>query len=173
MAKTPNSIARTRAFHKKAKADFCKKLAETGLVKDALDAAQISRDTAYRWRKTDCGFAVAWAEALQEGQERRCDELEAEADRRGLEGVLEPVFYKGAVCGSIRRYSDDLLKFRIKKELPEYRETIRQEHSGPGGGPIDYRRMTIEEKVKLRDELKRRLGYDRGRGKPGPGAGAG
>ena len=37
----------------------------------------------------------------------------------------------------VREYSDTLLIFLLKSHRPGvYRETLRQEHSGPGGGPI-------------------------------------
>ena len=38
-------------------------------------------------------------------------------------GVKQPVFYKGEVCGSVRKYSDVLLIFLLKGLRPEvYRE---------------------------------------------------
>jgi hypothetical protein len=45
--------------------------------------------------------------------------LEAEAIRRGFEGVEEPVgWYKGQPGGYITRYSDTLLIFLLKGALP-------------------------------------------------------
>ena len=50
--------------------------------------------------------------------------LEAEAHRRAVEGVEEPVgWYKGVAGGTVRRYSDALLIFTLKGLLPDrYRE---------------------------------------------------
>ncbi len=48
------------------------------------------------------------------------DVLEDEATRRAVEGWVEPVgWYKGKAGGTIRRYSDTLLIFRLKGELPQ------------------------------------------------------
>ena len=54
------------------------------------------------------------------------DILEAEAHRRAVEGVEEPVgWYKGQAGGTVRRYSDVLLMFLLKGVLPErYKDRI-------------------------------------------------
>ena len=49
--------------------------------------------------------------------------MEEEARIRAMFGVKQPVFYKGEVCGSVRKYSDVLLIFLLKGLRPEvYRE---------------------------------------------------
>ena len=60
------------------------------------------------------------------------EKLEAEADRRGVKGVVKPVLYKGKVVGSIREYSDALLMLRLKALDPRYRDGPSP--SRPGGG---------------------------------------
>ena len=48
-----------------------------------------------------------------------------------MEGVRKPVFYQGAICGSVREYSDTLLMFLMKGAMPEkYRDNYRAEHTG-------------------------------------------
>ena len=47
------------------------------------------------------------------------DELEAEARRRAVQGVRQPVFHQGKVVGHIRKYSDLLLIFLLKHRRPE------------------------------------------------------
>jgi hypothetical protein len=70
-------------------------------------------------RRTDAEFAARWKEADNLAVER----LEAEADRRAVDGTDKPVFYQGQRCGEIREYSDTLLIFRLKARRPEvYRE---------------------------------------------------
>jgi len=61
----------------------------------------------------------AYAKAFREAKERASEFLEDEARRRAVEGVLEPVFYEGDVCGHKRRYSDTLLIFLLKGNNPE------------------------------------------------------
>jgi len=74
------------------------------------------------------------------------DSLVEEARRRAVDGVDEPVIYKGRVAGrweingkevppgtpsavfvpvTVRRYSDQLLMFLIKARKPEYRDAAR------------------------------------------------
>ena len=43
--------------------------------------------------------------------------------RRSNEGVQEPVFWRGQAVAHTTKYSDLLLIFRAKKELPEYRDS--------------------------------------------------
>lgn len=122
---------RTTRTAKKEQA-FLTALRETGgNVSRACELAKLARQTVYGWREASQEFATAWAQTVEAGM----DDLEQEARRRALEGVEEPVFYKGTPCGTIRKYSDTLLIFLLKGGRPEkYRE--RYEHSGPNGGPI-------------------------------------
>jgi hypothetical protein len=67
------------------------------------------------------------------------DALEEEALRRGVEGVLEPVWYNGEIVGHRRKYSDNLLMFMLKGRRPEtFRDNASVEHSGQGGAPLDF-----------------------------------
>ncbi len=55
------------------------------------------------------------------------DVLEDEVTRRAVEGVEEPAgWYKGKSGGTVRRYSDTLLIFRLKDDLLE--RIARGEH---------------------------------------------
>jgi len=106
---------------------FLAVLAETATVQAACDAIDVSRYTAYKWRKDAPGFAEDWDDALKAGMLR----LEDEATRRATDGVDEPVFYQGSQCGSVRRYSDTLLIFLLKAHNPEkYRDNARVELAG-------------------------------------------
>lgn len=70
---------------------FCAALAETCQVGKACAAVDISRWTAYQWRKLMPEFADAWDDALKAGVLA----LEDEAHRRGFEGVEEPLTHQG------------------------------------------------------------------------------
>jgi len=112
---------------------FLAALGETGNVTTAATAAGVSRQACYLLRDRDELFASAWDSAL----ETAADLLEAEARRRAADGVDEPVYYQGEVCGHVRRYSDTLLIFLLKAHRPaKFRDNARVEHSGEGGGPI-------------------------------------
>jgi hypothetical protein len=101
---------------------FVKALADTGIVSVAVEIAGTSRTRVYELRKHDSDFASAWAEA----EEQAADALEAEAWRRAVQGVAEPLVSAGKVVRDddgqplvIRRYSDNLLLALLKARRPE------------------------------------------------------
>ena len=113
--------------------NWCKRWLEvfrdTGNVRLACHAANVKRITAYHYRDADPEFAQEWTEA----EEDACDRLEAIARQRA------------------EKVSDTLLIFLLKAHRPEkYRETVRQGHTGAGGGPIELANAT-------RDEIQSRL----------------
>lgn len=83
---------------------FLDVLARTGIVTTAVQAVGVARMTAYRWRE-DPEFAKAWDDAL----EQAADRMEAEAIRRAVEGVEEPIYQGGQLVGTRIVYSDSLL----------------------------------------------------------------
>jgi hypothetical protein len=112
---------------------FLAALAETPNVSRACLAACISKTAAFTWRKVDPDFAAAWEEALKVG----VTALEEEVHRRAFEGYDEPVYYQGATCGVMRKYSDTLAIFLLKSHNPaKYRENTRMELTGADGGPV-------------------------------------
>lgn len=70
---------------------FCAALAETCNVGRACAAVDISRYTAYLWRKEIPEFAERWDEAMKAGVLA----LEDEAHRRAFEGVEDPLTHQG------------------------------------------------------------------------------
>jgi hypothetical protein len=70
--------------------------------------------------------------------------------RRARDGIEEPRFYEGAVCGHVRKYSDALLIFLLKARRPEkYSDKVTTTHQGPDGGPItEIRRVVVEPDAK-------------------------
>lgn len=115
---------------------FIAELAETGNATAAASKAGVSRSSAYAHRDIDPAFKALWEEAEAIAD----DALVAEARRRAVTGVEEPVFYQGEICGTIKRYSDTMLTILLKHAHGgKYRESQRHEHSGPGGGPIPYK----------------------------------
>ena len=76
---------------------FLAAYAECGTVTHAAEIAGISRRMVQYWKKDDPEFA----EAFRVATEKAADRLEQEARRRAIEGVSEPVFYKGRKVGTI------------------------------------------------------------------------
>jgi hypothetical protein len=123
--------AQQQARTVKAKTRFLRDFALCGVLLRSAQAAKVGRRTVYDWLTTDDAFKAFYREAVADSK----DALVEEARRRGVDGVLEPVFQGGQKVGSIRKYSDTLLALTLRAKLPEtFRE--RYEHSGPKGGPI-------------------------------------
>lgn len=145
---------------------FLDVLAETGQVKRACEAIEISTPTAYRYRQRDASFAAQWAEAMNSAVEN----IESEVIRRGVFGHDEPIVYQGqfvplidynaidpdtgekyppalapvkrdregtVLYATTKKFSDPLAAIVLKANSPKYRETSRMELTGTGGGPVE------------------------------------
>ena len=100
----------------KRKEKFVELLAESGKPTDCAKAVGLTTPKhLYKMRSEDPDFAEKWDLAIRVHVAR----MEEEADRRGMEGIMEPVYYKGEVVGHKRNFSDQLLMFRMKGEAPE------------------------------------------------------
>ena len=94
-------------------------LQRTGTMHSAAIAAGLSPWAPDRWIRTDVyGFKKRRAMAIQVYE----DMLDAEIDRRGVEGIDKPIYYKGEKVDTVKEYSDNLLMFRRKKLDPAYRD---------------------------------------------------
>ena len=112
----------------KRKKRFLANFAKLGNITYAAKAAGIDRTCHYDWLEKD----EKYAERFHSAQEEAADLLEAEVLRRGVKGVVEPVYYKGEICGRVRKYSDVLLIFLLKGVRPnKFRDRV--EVSDPSG----------------------------------------
>jgi len=116
----------------------------TGNVRLACKAASVGRSSHYRWLDKDSEYRAAFDLAKQDA----ADILEAEAFRRAVEGVEEPVgWYKGVPGGTVRRYSDVLLMFLLKALRPEkYRERVEVRGAFAS---IDLNRLSDEQLARI------------------------
>ena len=106
---------------------FLAKFSKTHLLCASADAAGISPQAVEQWRHEVDGhsgtlntfnFPKRFAMASLRYQET----LDAEIDRRAVQGIDKPVFYKGEKVDTVKEYSDNLLMFRRKKLDPTYRD---------------------------------------------------
>ena len=133
MAQKLDKTGHYKKIRSPKKRAFLTALAHTGNITEAADIAHIARSAHYQWLEADPVYAAAYKDAMEQAAQR----LEAEAKRRAVEGVEEPVFYQGKQCGVIRRYSDVLLMFLLKGAMPDkYKERTSTELTGAGGKPI-------------------------------------
>jgi len=102
-------------------------LETTGRVGESARYSGYSRTSVYQYRLDDAEFAEQWQASL----DTYTESLEAEADRRAVNGIDEPVFYKGEMIATKKKYSDNLLMFRLKGISPDkYRERREVKHDG-------------------------------------------
>ena len=94
---------------------FLKHLAEYGNIKKAAELSNISYSAIFRYRKKNKKFNKEMESALESAAVL----LEDEAKRRAIEGIEEPIFYKGQSTGSKIKYSDKLLITLLKAHYPE------------------------------------------------------
>jgi hypothetical protein len=124
-------------FGRERRQAFLGFLAETGNVTESARLVGTSRSRVYEIRLRDALFREAWEEA----EAIACERLEAEARRRALEGVPEPLISAGRlVCDAdgnpviVRRYSDTLLITLLKAHNPERFD--RRTAAEPGRPPL-------------------------------------
>lgn len=84
---------------------FLDALTDTGNVSGSARAVGISSTTVYALRDKDADFRAAWDQALEDS----ADTLEAEARRRAVQGVQEPVVYQGQLTPVWARHADGSL----------------------------------------------------------------
>lgn len=130
------------------KKKFLAAYAECGNITHAAELSGIDRHSHYLWLDKSEKYRTMFEAAHHQAIEH----MEQEARRRAMLGVEEPVFYQGMEVARVRKPSDTLLMFMLKGALPDkYRDNVRNELVGPGGGPIktetqvDLSKLTPEE----------------------------
>ncbi len=78
-----------------------------------------------QWARKDAKFR----QQLVLASEEAADRLEAAAIERGVDGWEEPVYQRGELVGSVRKYSDTLLAMLLKGAKPaKYRDVVGVQH---------------------------------------------
>lgn len=113
-------MAATRAdLTAKRKERFLDALRSHGVVKYGAEAAGISRQTAYDWRRADEEFAQKWEDALEDG----VDELERVAFERAKAGSDTLAIF---LLKYNRKYKYLDHFERIEREMGELREELKR-----------------------------------------------
>jgi hypothetical protein len=111
--------------------EFLSAYAESCNILWASRRAQIARRTHYDWKETRPNYAKAFARA----KEWAADYLEAMAIERATDGWLEPVFYQGEQCGTVRRFDGGLMQLLLRGLKPQVYGS-KTEITGPAGSPV-------------------------------------
>lgn len=123
-----------RFVKNKAQNKFLNYFCNTGTLSGAARAAGVTRQTHYYWMH-DPEYAMAFEEA----RTMMCSLLEDEAYRRGVEGIDTPVFYKGEMVGTIKKYSDTMLTLLMKGNMPDkYKDRVETENVGESSASISW-----------------------------------
>ena len=117
-----------RAIQKKA---FLEVFENNPSFTKAAEIAHVDRKSIYLWRQTDKEFADAIEKIKPNARINYLETLEEEARRRGVDGVEEAVYYKGEVCGYVRKYSDTMLAMLLNGASEKYHRA-RVEVTGTG-----------------------------------------
>ena len=106
---------------------FLDALAHTGSIGAACAESGVGVPNAEFWNAKDTyGFKTRKAWALRTFMGK----VEAEINRRAIEGVDHPVIYKGEISTTYKEYSDNLLMFRAKRLDPSYRDNYEVPNKG-------------------------------------------
>ncbi|MEW9853645.1 hypothetical protein [Novosphingobium sp. M1R2S20] len=113
----PRHTNRHDGWTPERQAGFIEALADTGSVKAAAHAVNMTPEGAYLLRRHPEGssFRTAWEAALALGVQR----LEDVAMERALHGIEVPVYSYGKIIGTRRVYNDRLLMFVLRNRASE------------------------------------------------------
>jgi hypothetical protein len=90
---------------------FLDHLALKGNVAASCKRVGLSREAAYRLRRRDPLFARGWAAAMVKAHDH-CIEVLAD---RAIEGIEEPIYHRGELVGTRRKYDNRLLLAHIAR----------------------------------------------------------
>jgi hypothetical protein len=112
----PRKCARHDGWTPERQRGFIEALADTGSVRAAAHAVNMTPEGAYLLRRHPRGdsFRKAWEAALSLGVQR----LEDVAMERALFGVEVPVYSYGKLVGTRRVFNDALLMFLLRNRAP-------------------------------------------------------
>jgi hypothetical protein len=137
-AKRSRSPKRTQGWQER----FLARLRQSPNVSAAAQMAGIDRTSAYWWRDRHPDFSKEWDEAIQVGVD-----------------ALQDIAWARATSST--NPSDRLMELLLKAHRPElYGQRIRNELTGAGGGPVEYRGdvwSTDEERAALIAAMKAEL----------------
>jgi hypothetical protein len=135
---------------------------QLGIITSACEISGIGRSTVYRWRD-DPEFEVKFKDAVEEAVDR----LEAEARRRAVEGVEEPIIGRvdkdlDGVIVHVRKYSDRLMELLLRGNRRDKYNTKQHEITGKDGAPlsIDPSKLSDEQLQQVAQLLRSMAGSE-------------
>ena len=116
-------LGRKHKLGEEWKGQFLMHLSLCGSVRLAAEHAGIARQTVYNAQNEETPEGEQFRLDVKLCREDYLNRLEEEADRRGMKGYEQDVWFRGEKVGVEKRFSDYLLALRLKAEGGEkYRE---------------------------------------------------
>lgn len=142
---------------------YLEHLAATGLKRRSAHLTGVSYQVVQNLRAKDDEFALKCEEALEDYRES----LEAEAYRRAVEGVKEPIIggrNKDKIVVEVSRYSDRLMEKLLNANIPDkYRNNVQVDANISSGVlVVPSKGMTITEWEKTYQEAAKGKGAGEG-----------
>jgi len=130
-------LARKKTITPRRRTLFLAELKKTGRVTASAKKGEMNRSSFYDLAERDADFKMEWDDALAEF----LDAGEAEAWRRGIDGVLKKTPYVHVINADKKETrfheqhekSDRLLEFCLKNRHPHFKPTQAVEVSNPDG----------------------------------------
>lgn len=104
-------------------------MANCGVMYQAVMAAGLSYSQFMKIRKDFPALDTLVEDAMDLYREKVAHAVHC----RAVSGTEKPVYYKGAVVGYVREYSDRLLELHAKRHCPEYRDKGQLDVNVAGG----------------------------------------
>lgn len=98
----------------KAQVEFLYSYIVHGSLRKAAKHSGVHKARHFEWKRK-----ALYVECFEEARRLTLGALEDEAQRRAVDGVVEPVFYRDKLVGHKRRYSDSLLIRLLEANGPE------------------------------------------------------
>jgi len=111
-------------------APFLAAYRKTASIAAAAHAAGIKPAQHQRWLAVSAAYSEAFTEVQAD-----VTGLQDQVEELGTEGRAKPVYYRGRICGTIRRLSVRLALFFLKAARPEKWRRLRTEHHSIKSGP--------------------------------------
>jgi len=135
---------------------FLDALARTGSIGAACSESGVGVPNAEYWNAKDTyGFKRRKADALQ----AFLGKVEAEINRRAIEGVDHPVIHQGVITDTYKQYSDNLLMFRAKRLDPQYRDNYSDANKESGAAPVTQIIINLAPGVEMPEEVEGQTHY--------------
>lgn len=120
----PKSGSRLPALEEKGRREkafevFLSAYRKTGKKQDSAELAGVSCRAIQKWRDEYPDYE----ERFQEAHQAWVEVLTTEAFRRGVEGWDEPVYQKGGLVGTVKKFDSYLLMQLLKKADPSFKES--------------------------------------------------